>query len=107
MSCGSNDEDGRSCEESYSAHDRPWRVNSSVFAISSMGGRASIGKTSAEEKRPPQFRFAVPGVESLERKRTRLNGRSATSWGRTAEELLSRWAALLIAARQHNSLGDL
>ena len=42
-----------------------------------------------------------------ERKRTRLSGRSAASWERTAEELLSRWAALLIAARQHNSLGDL
>ena len=62
------------------------------------------------------FRYIVDGRTCLdwyvlnvgdERKRTRLSGRSAASWERTAEKLLSRWAALLIAARQHNRLGDL
>ena len=54
-------------------------------------------------RRSALHNFVLRFLESLERKRTRLSGRSAASWERTAEELLSRWAALLIAARQHNS----
>ena len=90
-----------------------------------MGGRASIGTswTSAVSsrfsrslkscvrrllRRSALHNFVLRFLESLER--TRLSGRSAASWERTAEELMSRWAALLtemIAARQHNSFGDL
>ena len=99
ISWSSNNEDERSCEESHSAHDRPWRVNSSVFAILSMGGCASIGTswTSAMSSRFSQslkscvrrplrrsafHNFVLRFRESLDRKRTRLSGRSAASRGK-------------------------
>ena len=48
-------------------------------------------------RRSALHNFVLRFLESLERKRTRLrSGRSAASWERTAEELLLRWAALLL-----------
>ena len=48
-------------------------------------------------RRSALHNFVLRFLESLERKRTRLSGRSAASWERTEEELLSRWAAVLTA----------
>ena len=76
--------DGRTCLDWYVLNVGDEQV---VFSQS----LKSWCETSAEEERPPQFRFAIPRKSGEEEDQA---GRSADSWERTAEELLSRWAGL-------------
>ena len=101
------------------------KKRASLLLLSSMGGRASIGtswtsamsksfkfsqslkswcETSAEEKRPPQFRFAIPRKSGEEEDQAEWSLRCFVGKGRGGATVEVGGS---FAARQHNSLGDL